>query len=469
MGSPIVPKSIPWLVAACGAVALGLWLRSPVPALSINERIPGLDRLEQGAATRPVPIDLRGTLLNASGAPGNLPGEWPRFRGANFDNISDEPIHLSRSWGSGAPPTLWTVSVGEGYAGAAVLNGRVYVLDYDQAQRADTLKCLSLADGQTIWQRSYPVEIKRNHGMSRTVPAVTEKFVVTMGPKCHVLCADAVNGAFLWGIDLPAEYNTKVPPWYAGQCPLIDDGRAIIAPGGDALMIAVDCATGRLLWKTPNTPVWDMTHSSIVPMTFNSTKTYVYCGSGGVAGVSAADGSLLWSSTDWKVSMATVPSPLVIDHDRIFLSGGYGAGSMMIRLKQSATGITAETVFRLAPEVFGSEQQTPILFQGHIYGVIPSGQLVCLDLDGKPIWTSGGQRFGIGPYLIADGAIFLLNDKGVLFVVEAGATGYREISHAQLIPDGHESWGPMALAGGRLIARDLKRLVCVDLKEPGHD
>jgi hypothetical protein len=29
--------------------------------------------------------------------------------------------------------------------------------------------------------------------------------------------------------------------------------------------------------------------------------------------------------------------------------------------------------------------------------------------------------------------------------------------------DGIESWGPMAIASGRLIARDLTRMVCLDV------
>jgi len=38
--------------------------------------------------------------------------------------------------------------------------------------------------------------------MSRTIPAVTENYVVTIGPKCHVMCVDAESGEFKWAIDL---------------------------------------------------------------------------------------------------------------------------------------------------------------------------------------------------------------------------------------------------------------------------
>ncbi|HNU60471.1 MAG TPA: PQQ-binding-like beta-propeller repeat protein, partial [Aquaticitalea sp.] len=132
--------------------------------------------------------------------------------------------------------------------------------------------CLSLDDGAEIWNYAYPVKIKRNHGMSRTVPAVTEKHIVTLGPKCHVHCLDPVTGQFYWMIDLVKEYQTVVPPWYAGQCPLIDGERVILAPGGSALLIAVDGASGKVLWQTPNPDKWDMTHSSIIPMTFQNKK-----------------------------------------------------------------------------------------------------------------------------------------------------------------------------------------------------
>ena len=49
-----------------------------------------------------------------------------------------------------------------------------------------------------------PVAVKRNHGMSRTVPAVTDKYVVAIGPKCDVSCLDPATGKPYWLIDLVA-------------------------------------------------------------------------------------------------------------------------------------------------------------------------------------------------------------------------------------------------------------------------
>ena len=456
-------RAAPGVVALVGCLGLALWLVDSRPPARLQERVPGTD-LAGHAGPAPTHVRLSGAFVKSTGAPADLPGAWPQLRGPNGDDISPETTPLADHWPASGPPCLWSVDLGEGYAGAAVLNGRVYVLDYDQVAGADALRCVSLADGKEIWRRSYLVKVKRNHGMSRTVPAVTSKYVVSLGPKCQVICVDAVKGDFKWGIDLVNEYHTRVPPWYAGQCPIIDHDRAILAPGGLSLMIAVDCATGQVIWKTPNPHLWPMSHSSVVPMTFAGKKMYVYCASGGVVGVDAANGQILWETDQWKVNIATVPSPVVVGDGRIFLSGGYDAGSMMLQLKNDNGKITPEVEYRLKPEQFGSAQQTPVFYQGYIYGVIPSGQLVCMDLSGRKVWDSGSDRFGLGPYLVADGMIYAMNDIGLLSLVKANPQSYARLAQAKVLA-GHDSWGPMALVGGRLIARDLTRMVCLDVRK----
>ena len=283
---------------------------------------------------------------------------------------------------------------------------------------------------------------------------------------CHVLCLDSGTGEFRWAFDLVKQFGTVVPEWYAGQCPLIDNSRAIIAPGGtDTLMMAVELSTGDIVWKTPNPDGWNMTHSSIIPMDFAGHRMYIYCASGGVVGVAAEDGSVLWKTTDWRISIATVPSPVLVGEGRIFICGGYNSGSIMLQLKEQKGGIAVETVYRLKPKIFGSDQQTPVFYKGNIYGVRPDKQLVCLSLEGKILWASGSNhRFGLGPYMIADGMIFLMDDSGTLTLAEAVPTGYKQLAQAKVL-EGHDSWGPMSLTDGRLIVRDLTRMICLNVEK----
>jgi outer membrane protein assembly factor BamB len=448
-------------------VALGLLVfvwGTGLPAGWAPLRVPLLGGDGGGDTGGASPLE-KATLSASDGTAADLPGTWPGFRGPNHDAVSPEATPLAETWAGGEPKPLWSVDAGEGHAGAAVLKGRVYLMDYDREAQADAVRCLSLADGKEIWKFSYPLAIKRNHGMSRTVPAVTAQHVVSLGPKCHVSCLDAVSGKFQWGIDLVREYGTTVPPWYAGQCPLIDGERVILAPAGRSLMIAVELATGKVLWQTPNPRGWKMTHVSITPMEIAGRKTYVYCGHRGVAGIAADDGSLLWETPEWKISIATVASPVPVPGNRIFLSGGYEAGSMMLEVSEQAGKWQVKPAFRLDADVFGATQQTPVFHAEHLYGVRPNGELVCLDLQGKVLWASGmSHRFGLGPFMLADGKILAMDDNGELTMAAASPDGFRPLAQAKVL-EGHDAWGPMALAGGRMIVRDLTRLVCLDLRK----
>lgn len=472
------------IFATLCVAAIGWWVKTWRQPEPIHDR-PLLADLAQEAALRAReaeqakkpstatqpngPVATQSSAPSASPSPAarvsEWPGSWPCFRGPKRDNVCDDGVPLADSWPASGPPVVWRLPLGEGYAAAAILRGRFFVLDYDRESRSDVLRCFSLTEGRELWRNAYPVVVKRNHGMSRTVPATDGRFVVSLGPKCHVLCADFETGRTIWFKDLVAEYGTEVPEWYAGQCPLIDGGMVVLAPGGKALLVAVDLATGKEVWRTPNPMGWRMTHSSIVKVKLAGQDTYVYCGSGGIAGVSAADGRLLWKDDSWVISTATVPTPVPVGNDRLFLTGGYNAGAKMLQVSRTGGAWSTRTLFSLPASVFGSDQQTPVFYKGHLYGVAPGGEMKCLDLNGRVVWTSGSKRrFGLGAYAIADGKIYALNDRGELTMLRADPSGYRELASARVL-QGPDAWGPPAFAGGLLLVRDQNEMVCLKVSK----
>jgi outer membrane protein assembly factor BamB len=412
-----------------------------------------------------------------------LPGNWPRFRGEDFDNISKDPTTLAETWDTAGPPVVWKISLGEGYAGPAVRNGRVYILDYNEKRKADMLRCFSLKSGKELWRTWYNVEFKRNHGYSRTIPAVTDKYVVSIGPRSHVMCTDPLDGRLLWSIDLEKEYGIAgtikgkiTPEWYSGQCPLIDNDMAIIAPGGKAIMIGVDCATGNVLWKTPNPDSLRMSHTSIIPMTIYGTKMYVYAALGGVCAVAAEGentGRILWKTTDWNPAI-TVASPVYIGNGEIAVFGSYGAGAARIKISQDGTGFTATvTEKHKSSEGLASEQHTPILKNGHLWTVMPENagplkrQLACYSTKDliTPVWASGKEnRFGkgMGPYILSGDKLYLLDDEGGLYLFRIENTKASQLAGKKVM-EAVEAWSPMALAGRYLILRDSHNMLCLDI------
>jgi outer membrane protein assembly factor BamB len=473
MNERIISRIITTLFVLISLFSMVWWLSSGVhPAIEID--IPGKDNKPASLGGRSITVTIGQYAEESAGIPSSISGSWPRFRGADYDNISKEKISLADSWEDSGPEILWSLPLGEGHAAPAVMNGRVYILDYDEGLRSDILRCLSLDDGREIWRRWYTVLAKRNHGISRTIPAVTDKYVVSIGPLCHVMCVDAITGELKWGIDLEKEYGTKTPLWYTAQCPLIDDGQAIIAPCGEDLMIGIDCETGIVLWRTPNTFNINMSHSSIIMMNYLGNKIYLYSGIGGMVGISADEetkGQVLFFTDAWNNSVIA-PSPVPFGDGRIFVTAGYGAGSMLLNVTHSEGVFRVNPIYAHSPKQgLASEQQTPILYQGRLFSILPKdagplrNQFVCYNPDNQEIvWASGkDHRFGLGPFIIADDKIFILNDDGVLTVLNASITAFEPLEQAKII-DGIDAWGPLAIAGGRMLLRDSTRLFCIDVR-----
>ena len=396
-----------------------------------------------------------------------LTGQWPHFRGNNYKNIAPTtiPFNFSSDF-----PIQWKIETGEGYAAPVIYNGLVYLLDYDEKLSSDALRCFSLTSGTELWRRWYRVPMKRNHGFSRTAPAVTNRYVITAGPMGHVMCCDPITGELKWTLDMQKQFETEVPHWYSGQCPRIEDNQLILAPAGkEILMVGIDCETGEIAWQTPNSIGYKMSHSSIMPMTLHGKKTYVYAGIGGVCGISAetADkGKLLWHVDTWKPSVVA-PSPLQLSSSQIALTAGYGAGGALLQVKFTDGKWLAAIIDRYKPnEGLSSEQQTPILYEQMVITIPPKdggairGKLVAYSPSNlrTPIWESAAdERFGLGPYVVIGNHIFALKEDGELYVYQLQQREMKLIKK-QRIMNGRDAWGPMAYADGYLLLRDADRV-----------
>jgi outer membrane protein assembly factor BamB len=452
---------------------VGWHLYTPQKHLTIQ--VPGADNRPEGLTRSAQDVTIGEYFMKYIETPlvTSLTGKWTRFRGKDATNIVKtlEAISIPES----DYPIIWGVETGEGYAAPVVYNGRVYFLDYNEQLSSDALRCFSLETGEELWRRWYRVPMKRNHGFSRTVPAIGDDYIVTIGPEAHVMCCDPITGDLKWSIDMQKEYGTKMPGWYTGQCPLVDDGVAILAPGGDeVLLMGLDVQTGEILWTVPNTLNFEMSHSSVMPMTLSGKKTYVYIANGGVIGVSAEkydQGTLLWTSIQWRPTVVA-PSPLQLSANEMFLVAGYGAGGARLRVDRSGNQWTAKILEEYKPnEGLSSEQQTPILYNNMIVSIMPKDggairERLVMYLPSNlrsPIWSSN-ERFGMGPYIVIDNYLFLFNDNGELFVYEIESRGMKLVKRQVVIEDGLDAWGPIAYADGMLFVGDAHNIKCLKIK-----
>ena len=395
----------------------------------------------------------------------SIAADFTQFLGENRNGIVNSGKNLLKKWPGEGLKEFWRLKVGSGYAAPVVVGDKMFFLDYDLPKEEDVLRCLNMKDGSEVWKYGYPSKIKpTKYDYSRTVPAVSGKYIVTFGTSCMVSCLEKDSGKLLWQKDLVKEYGAKIPTWAAGQNPLIDGGKVVILISGDKVqMAAFDLASGKVIWETP----WDsnagLTHNSITAMTLEGEKFYIGCSKKSTFGVSAANGKLLWEHPGWTVKTANIPAPLVIGKDRIFLTGGYGGGSLILGLKKNGTKIETEEIVRIKAKDFGSHVHTPILYKSSIYGV-SGGELTCMDLDGKVIWKTKGAKIGLGSYLIIDDLLYVLGEKGMLLLVEPSPSEYKEISRFQALT-GEQIWSPLTLSGSKLIVRSMTEMVCLELEQ----
>ena len=442
------------------------------PSSSFTAALPGADNRPAGTVRKANEVVIGEFFMQENSekvAP--LWGEWPCFRGARHDNQAPLPPKLK--WVEGNFEELWSVAIGEGHAAPIISEGRVYVLDYDEALNSDALRCLDFLTGKQLWRRWYRVPMKRNHGFSRTIPAVSNSSVVTIGPEGHVMCCDKITGQLRWSIDMKKRFGTEIPFWYTGQCPLVFDNTLVLAPAGtDTLMIGVDINTGKTLWGTPNTVHFKMSHSSVIPMTLLGTPTFVYIGVGGVCGVSAGEGNrgkLLWSTNKWQPSVVA-PSPLQIAPNQVFLVAGYGAGGALLQVDKGSSWTVPIKESYKASEGMSSEQQTPLNYQGTLITILPKDgggmrERLAMYRPGnlhRPIWTSdANERFGLGPYMIIGNRLLAFKEDGELYVYELKSESMKLLKKQRIMEEGIDAWGPMAFADGMLIVRDSKTIKCL--------
>ncbi|MDD4888436.1 MAG: PQQ-like beta-propeller repeat protein [Phycisphaerae bacterium] len=420
-----------------------------------------------------------GKLSQGDGKPSADKRNWPQFRGPNRDAIVPEANagKLYRAWPAEGPKVLWSLGgLGPGYGGPAVCGGKVYFEDYDKAGSLWMMRCVSLADGKEIWRWSYKRLIRVNHGITRAVPVADERYVVTLDPKAVLHGFDAATGKRLWAHDLVKEFGTSIPEWYSGECLLGEPDRVIVGVGGkEMLMAAFEKATGKVLWQTPNPENIKLSHSSVVPMKLCGQKQYVWCTMGGLFSVDPA-GKPLWrgpvddaGQLAWKPATAVAPSAVALSGDRVFMTSSYNVGSVMFKVGKAGDTFVAKSLFTLKPEQFASDCQTPIVWKDHVFAV--QGQrFACMNADGKVVWTSPeGEKFGLGPFILADGLFFLAEgDSGKLHAVEASTEAWKEVATAASIISGHEVWSPMAVVNGKMVLRDMNKMVCIEVGKPNE-
>jgi outer membrane protein assembly factor BamB len=175
--------------------------------------------------------------------------DWPQLHGPRRDNKSTE-TGLMKKWPEGGPEMVWTArGIGKGYAGAAIVDGRLYT-----AGDIDGKTVVSALDdhtGKIIWQTENGKAYTGPTPNARVVPTHDDGRLYHLGGGGDIACIDAESGRKLWTRNIVDELGCRPPIWGLADAPLVDGDRVIFCIGApDVALAAFDKHTGKTYWKT---------------------------------------------------------------------------------------------------------------------------------------------------------------------------------------------------------------------------
>jgi outer membrane protein assembly factor BamB len=422
--------------------------------------------------------------------------DWPEWRGKGRRGVWSE-TGLVESFPDGGLPVVWRVPISSGYAGPAVADGRVYVLDWTKKadtrtmEGAERLLCLDEATGKTLWTREWPVSyaaIMASYAIGpRATPTVSGDRVYVLGAVGDLLAIDVETGEVAWSHDFVEEYDASIPIWGTASAPLVD-GDLVIAVAGaepDGKVIAYDRRTGAERWRAVSSD-WEMGYEQLVVVEAGGARQLVVWEPQAVFSLDPASGKVHWSEA-WDVGQGMSVATPVVDGNRLVLTQFY-RGSLMLELQPDQPAAKRLWVGTGKSEMPGhtvglhSLITTPILEGDTLYGVCSYGELRALDAaTGERLWENKEMtrqgRWG-SAFMVKNGDRWLVsNDDGDLILARFTRDGYHEIDRVRLIEpttsagfgpgrvfDAKVNWSHPAYANGHVVARNDREILRASLE-----
>lgn len=400
------------------------------------------------------------------------PTDWPQFRGPFRNGFSPE-TGLLKQWPEAGPPKVWTVSgVGGGYSSVSVVDGVIYGTGSKGGK--DHIWARDEATGAEKWSTPFADSKRVGYGEGpRSTPTYANGKVYAVSPGGELACLNAADGVIVWRKNYVSDYDGGVQSWGYSESVLVDEGKVIGTPCSDqAAMVAWDANTGKEVWvaKVPN-PGGAGGYASAVKATVGNVPMYINLlgQSGGVVGVHAKTGKVLWKYTKIMNGTANIPSP-VVKGNLVFASTGYGAGAALLRLTASAAGVTAQEVKFYRGGELQNHHGGMVLVGDYVYlgNQHNQGKPACVELKtGKILWSENSPFRGDGSAATAaaDGMLYFRYQNGVVALIAANPKEFTPVSSFKIPePSGKPSWPHPAIANGKLFLRDQDKLHCYDLK-----
>lgn len=378
--------------------------------------------------------------------------DWPQWRGANRDAVWNDSGVVDRFPDDGLT-VKWSTPVRGGFAGPAVADGRVFVLDYQETPGSRTMDgherliVLDEETGALLWQQEWPatyrnLQFKFATG-PRAVPTVDENRVYTLGAAGMLSCFDTETGDLLWRVDAVTDYDSTVPVQGTSQAPIVEGNLLVAAVGGepDAKVVAFDKVTGDEVWRSLDN-ISETGYSAPIVIDAGGVRQLILWHATAITSLNPETGEIYWNQDFTIGGGMAITTP--VRSGRYLVVSQFFNGSMMLALNPDRPDARVLWQGRNRGELpdqtdtLHSIISTPIVVNDHLYGIGSYGELRGIDArNGERVWESDQMneqdRWATAYFVRHRDRYFVVNDSGELILARFKPDGYEELDRTHLL------------------------------------
>ena len=378
---------------------------------------------------------------------------WPQWRGPARDGVASSftppaawPAQLTKRW---------EAPVGAGHSSPVVSGNRV-VLHSRQGNR-EVIAAYDLQSGKRWWEDGVDAPYTMNpaatgHGPGpKSTPAIAAGRVFTLGISGIFSAHDLATGKLLWRKPAPP----TPPDFGTATSPMVDGTTVIAFLGGTnkGALTASDVATGAVKWE------WSgdgPSYVSPIVVTIGGTRQIITQSQNALVAVDAATGQLLWRvpiKTPFDQSSVT---PVTIGE--LLLYAGLENPTIALRIARTGTQWTATPAW--SNDQVSMYMSSPAAIGATVYGLSNKnrGQFFAIDAaTGKTLWTTKGRDAENASIVRAGDYLLLGTTNSELIVARANPARFEELKRYTVADSA--MWAHPAFAGRTIVVKDVDKLI----------
>ncbi len=394
----------------------------------------------------------------AYGEPGDTWTQWrgPRrdsqFEGQPWpDSIAGERLKQQ-----------WRVELGPSYSGPIVSDSLVFTTASEQSTW-EQVTAYDRKTGEKKWETrwkgamSVPFFAWSNGSWIRATPAYDGERLFVAGMRDLLVCLDAATGKELWKVDFVEKFATPLPSFGFVCSPLVDGEFVYVQAGGG--FCKLNKRTGEVVWRTleDGGGMYGSAFSSPTIATLNDTRQALVQTRQVLAGVDLETGEVLWSERIPATRGMNILTPTV--HEGDLFTSSHGGKTWLFELAKDGAKVVVSPKWESKLQGYMS---SPVVIAGHAYLHMKNQRFACIDLQtGKEKWitTPYGKYWSM---VAQEDKILALDERGELLLIRATPEKF-DLLESRKISES-PTWAHLAVCNGQLFIREQNALVAYEWK-----